>query len=223
MHVMTNFASPQHREAYRSRGYVHLERLFPPIVLQLFHGRMQQVLDLKNSPQFRSQTWLVTKPTIEVYSMHYAPMASFHWALTPVAAELAGCELLPTYAYFRVYQQGDVCVVHSDREACEHSLSLMVELSDQHPWALCIGHDELASPAEQPARDFGDEAFTAIPMNVGDAVMYRGVTHRHGRVEPNPNRWSAHLFLHWVNANGPHADHAFDQVALQKAGARAAG
>jgi hypothetical protein len=214
---MSGFASPAQKKSYRSRGYAHVKQLLPPLVLQLFHGRMQVVLDLKNSPRFRSQSWLVTKPTIEVYSMHYAPMAAFHWGLTPVAAEIAGCELLPSYAYFRVYQQGDICVVHSDREACEHSMSLTVELADNLPWALCIGENEVEQPPA-PERDFGAEQFAALPMSAGDAVMYRGVRHRHGRVDPNPNRWSAHLFLHWVDVEGPHADQAFDRAALKKAG-----
>ena len=214
---MSGLASSEQKDSYHSRGYARLQRLIPPVVLQFFHGHMQTVLDLKNAPQFRSQGWLVTKPTIEVYSMQYAPMAAFHWGLTPVAAELAGSELLPSYAYFRVYPHGSTCVVHSDREACEHSMSLMVELADNIPWALSIGHDEVRQPVPA-ADDFGPEQYTAIPMHAGDAVMYRGVTHRHGRIDPNPNRWSAHLFLHWVDVNGPHADQAFDQVALKKAG-----
>lgn len=214
---MSSVASPAQRASYREQGYVHLKRLFPPIVLQLFREGIETVLDLKNNPRFFSQTWLATKPTIEVYSRQYPPMTAFHWGLTPVAAELAGCELMPTYAYFRVYQQGDICVVHSDRPACEHSISLMVELGDEIPWALCIGHNHVEEGLA-PERDFGDEEYSAIAMSAGDAVMYRGVNRRHGRIEPNPNRWSAHLFLHWVDANGPHAHHAFDRVALQKAG-----
>jgi hypothetical protein len=67
---MSSFASPAQQTSYREQGYVFLKRLFPPLVLQLFHGRMQMVLDLKNNPRFHSQTWLVTKPTLEVYSMH---------------------------------------------------------------------------------------------------------------------------------------------------------
>jgi hypothetical protein len=47
-------------------------------------------------------------------------------------------------------------------------------------------------------------------MKVGDAVLYQGVHHRHGRTTPNPNTWSAHLFLHWVDREGPYRDHAFD-------------
>ena len=205
------------RGIYAERGYVLLEQLFPPIVLAVFHGKMQQDLDLKGNPAFISQTGLLTKPAIEVYSRQYAPMATFHWALTPTVAEVAGCELVPTYAYFRAYQQGDVCLVHSDRVACEHSLSLTIHLADDQPWALSVEHRRI-DHAEAVQRDFGAEAFTPLPMRAGDAVMYRGVEHRHGRLDPNPNAWSAHLFLHWVDANGPHADHAFDRVMLAKHG-----
>lgn len=207
------------RDGYRERGYVLLEQLFPPLILDIFHGKMQQDLNLKGNPAFISQTGLLTKPAIEVYSRQYAPMATFHWALTPTAAEVAGCELVPTYAYFRAYQQGDVCLVHSDRHACEHSLSLMLHLADDLPWALSVEHRRIGQP-EPVERDFGDEQFTSLPMRAGDAVMYRGVEHRHGRLEPNPNAWSAHLFMHWVDANGPHADHAFDRVMLEKHGVK---
>ena len=57
-----------------------------------------------------------------------------------------------------------------------------------------------------------------LPMGSGDAVMYQGVNHRHGRLQPNPNSWSAHLFLHWVDADGPHSDQAFDRPALKANG-----
>ena len=205
------------REAYRADGYVLLKQLFPPLVLAVFHGKMQQDLKLKGNQAFISRTNLLTKPAIEVYSRQYAPMAAFHWGLTPAVAEVAGCDLLPTYAYFRAYQEGDVCLVHSDRQACEHSLSLTVHLADERPWALCVEKRRIDGPeAVQP--DFGDHEFTSLPMRAGDAVMYRGVDHRHGRVEPNPNSWSAHLFMHWVDPNGPHADHAFDRVMLERHG-----
>lgn len=208
------------RASYAVNGYALLERLFPPIVLDVFHAKMQQDLSLKGNPAFVSQTALLTKPAIEVYSRQYAPMAAFHWGLTPVVAAVAGCELAPTYAYFRAYQQGDVCLVHSDRHACEHSLSLTIHLADEQPWALCVEKRRIDAP-EAVEPDFGGQAFTPLPMSAGDAVMYRGVEHRHGRIEPNPNSWSAHLFLHWVDANGPYADHAFDRVMLEKHGMRA--
>jgi len=209
------------REAYGQDGYVLLEQLFPPLVLEVFHGKLQADLNLRGDPSFVTRTPLLTKPSLEVYSRQYPPMATFHWGLTPAVAEIAGCELIPSYAYFRVYQQGDVCLVHSDREACEHSLSLTVELSDCRPWALCVGKKHLDAPEPTSGVDFGDQQFSELPMLAGDAVMYRGVNHHHGRIEPNPNRWSAHLFLHWVDAAGPFADHAFDRVMTKKHGVTA--
>lgn len=204
-------------EAYRADGYALLEQLFPEIVLAKFHQRLQQDLDLRGNPAFQVQGGLLTKPAIEVYSRQYEPMAAFHWALTPTAAEMAGCELLPTYAYYRAYQQGDVCLVHSDRQACEHSLSLVIHLADDMPWALSVERAEVEHPGGV-ATDFGGSEYASLPMRAGDGVMYRGVEHRHGRIEPNPNSWSAHLFLHWVDANGPCAEHAFDRVMLEKHG-----
>ena len=203
------------RDAYRDKGYVLLKHLFPPAVLAMFRGRLQEDLGLMRSRQFVRTSNLLTMPSIEVYSLEYPPMAGFLWGLTPRVAQVAGCELMPSYAYFRIYQQGDICRVHSDREACEHSLSLTVELGDNIPWALSLEKRRLDRPLANVDPDFGDEAFTSLQMSAGDAVMYRGVNHRHGRLEPNPNSWSAHLFLHWVDAAGPYASHAFDRAKIE--------
>lgn len=207
----------QEAQAYQSDGYVLLQQLFPPLVLGIFHEKLKRDLNLRNDPSFVSTTQLLSKPAIHVYSGRYAPMAAFHWGLTPAAAAVAGCELIPSYAYFRIYQKDDVCRVHADRPACEHSMSLMTGSAEDKPWALCIAkdHAELHAPAADEGFNPG-ESYSELPMRAGDAVMYRGVNHRHGRIEPNPNRWSAHLFLHWVDPKGPYADHAFDQVATGK-------
>jgi len=205
------------RDAYRRDGYVLLKDLFSPIVLQTFRSRIQQDLNFHGSRTFVRGNSLLNKPAIEVYSLEYPPIAAFLWGLTPRVTQVADRELIPSYAYFRIYQKGDVCRVHSDRQACEHSLSLTVELGDNIPWALSIEKRHLDQPLAAIDPDFGDEPYSEIPMSAGDAVMYRGVNHRHGRLEPNPNSWSAHMFLHWVDASGPYADHAFDRANLQAA------
>jgi len=202
---------------YRDNGYVLLEGLFPRQVLSVFRSRLQTELNLMGSRDFVRSNSLLTKPSIEVYSLEYPPMAAFLWGLTPRAAEVAGCELMPSYAYFRIYQKGDICRVHSDRQACEHSLSLTVELGDNIPWALSFGERHLDQPDAAIEPDFRGEEFVSLSMKAGDAVMYRGVNHRHGRLEPNPNSWSAHMFLHWVDAAGPYMDHAFDRANIEAA------
>jgi hypothetical protein len=205
------------REAYGADGYVLLEHLFPSIVLAMFRARLQEDLGLMRSRDFVRTNALLKKPAIEVYSLEYPPMATFLWGLTPRVSQVADIRLVPSYAYFRIYQQGDVCRVHSDRPACEHSLSLTVELGDNLPWALSLEKRALEQPIAKIDPDFGDEPYSSLAMNAGDGVMYRGVNHRHGRLDPNPNSWSAHMFMHWVDPDGPYANHAFDRANIEAA------
>jgi hypothetical protein len=153
---------------------------------------------------------ILTRRVYELYAEDFPPMKTFLWGLTPVMEQVAGRRLVPTYDYFRLYRDGDRCLVHRDRPACEHSMSLTLAYSDGRPWPLEVGKEGWDGSLDIIAEDFGSEPMASLAMEVGDAVAYRGVDHRHGRTMPNPNRWSAHLFLHWVDPEGPHADRAFD-------------
>jgi hypothetical protein len=130
-----------------------------------------------------------------------------------MVSEKIGRELLPSFAFFRLYFSGDICRVHSDRPACEVSLSLTLAYSDDLPWDLSIA-ETVATDRTSVRDDFDGErqrSFTTMP---GDAVLYSGSRHRHGRIVPNPNRWSAHVFLQWVAKHGPHAGEAFERLDL---------
>lgn len=156
---------------------------------------------------------LANKPCYETGGNRWPFLVTFLWGLTPRIQELVGADVLPSYSYFRTYQHGDVCRVHSDRPACQHSLSLTLAYADDRPWALSVAEEEIdhSVPANlELGDDFAGRPYRDFPMGPGDAVLYRGVSHRHGRLQPNPNRWSAHLFMHWVDRNGPYRDSAFD-------------
>lgn len=195
---------------YQEDGYAHVGGLVPPEVAAAFLGRLRQdlgnrTIDLRGVKQFPN---LLQRPAFELYGHHYYPMLFFLWGLTPIIAQLIGRDLLPTYNYLRIYRQGDTCHVHSDRYSCEHSLSLTLGYSDGKPWNLEV-EQQRTEPSARVDQAFSSAA-ASISMEPGDGVLYQGVHHRHGRVTPNPNRWSAHLFLHWVDRDGPYRDHAFD-------------
>ncbi|MGD9980881.1 MAG: hypothetical protein AB7H66_12585 [Hyphomonadaceae bacterium] len=205
-----------HGDYYRD-GYAHLEQLIPRAVAHEYLAQLKSSLDDSNVPLrgFFREAQMLKRPALEVYAFQHKPMLAFLWGLTPTMCELTQRDLLPTYSYFRVYREGDLCWVHSDRFACEHSLSLTLAYSDSKPWSFEIGRNRLthARPIETT---FQEDAFSTVEMAVGDAVLYQGVYYRHGRVTPNPNRWSAHLFLHWVDSTGPYREHAFDGKATQQ-------
>jgi hypothetical protein len=197
---------------YRDDGYALIKGLVPVEVAQAFMLSVKREIGDAPVPinGGNDGTILLRRPGFEFHGNDHLPSTHFLWALTPSVSALAGTALLPTYSYFRIYRQGDICRVHSDRFACEHSVSLTLALSDGRPWSLEVSHrrdDDNWSTTE----DFGGDGYGSICMSVGDAALYRGVSYPHGRVTPNPNRWSAHLFLHYVERDGAHAGEAFDK------------
>jgi hypothetical protein len=199
--------------AYHTQGYLPLAGLIPRAVATGMLARLRadfarQGLDLASQEKPGP---LLARPAIEIYGYHYPMFVAFHWGLTASVAALVGQELLPSYCYFRVYRQGDICRVHGDRPACEHSVSLTLGYGDDLPWPLEVSPHRIDQPYERADEAFGPgEDARAVAMMPGDGVLYQGVNHHHGRTSPNPNRWSAHLFLHWVAKDGPFADQAFD-------------
>ena len=197
---------------YSANGYALLEGLIPPEVARAFLVGMKEEMGPAPIPLSRVEQYpnLLRRAAFEVYGHHYKPMLHFLWGLTPTVSGIVGRELLPTYDYFRIYRENDVCRVHFDRHSCEHSLSLTLDYSDGVAWDLQLGKTRHAEPSAKVDEDFGSEPYVSLAMDVGDAVLYQGVHHRHGRTTPNPNAWSAHLFLHWVDRDGPYREQAFD-------------
>ena len=201
---------------YEKDGYAAIRGLVPPEVAWNLFDQLRTHLAAsgKTFETFAQSQPLSRHPTVEISGHLYRPLTTFLWGLTPIISEITGADLLPSYDYFRLYQKDDICRVHSDRPSCEHSVSLTLAYSDGLPWPLEVGSTRVSE--EGPYfENFGDEPSSAIEMQPGDAVLYRGMNLRHGRTQPNPNRWSAHLFLFWVERGGEFEQNAFDLPRLK--------
>lgn len=201
---------------YERDGFATIRGLIPrEIASNLFRQIQLDIEAAGHTFQTFAQSHALSEhPTIEISGHFYRPLTTFLWGLTPIMSQLTGADLLPSYDYFRIYHKDDICRVHSDRPSCEHSVSLTLAYSDGVEWPLEVGSVRVTG--EDPCtEDFGDEPFAAVAMQPGDAVLYRGMDLRHGRTQPNPNRWSAHLFLFWVERGGEFRQHAFDVQRLR--------
>jgi hypothetical protein len=121
-------------------------------------------------------------------------MESLLLYLQPLMEKSTGLTLLPTYSYYRVYRKGNDLKPHVDRPACEISASLCLGYTDESvQWPLYVE----------------DKPFI---MNPGDLIVYRGMELNHYRYPLECDySWSqSQVFLHYVNANGPHASYVFD-------------
>ena len=202
---------------YDANGYAHLRDVVPVEVAQSILSVVQAATSRPETmKRLLRQTGVSTKLVYELYGHDYLPITTFHWGLTSRMCLATGKRLVPTYGFFRVYQAGDICIVHTDRPPCEHSLSVPLAYSDDTIWDIEVGRTFYEFKDAQQTKcgpDFDGEAFTSLKLNAGDALLYKGTNHRHGRITPNPNRWSAHLFLHWVDLDGPFNVWAFDRKA----------
>ena len=118
----------------------------------------------------------------------------------PKMEKITGLELLPTYTYFRLYKPGDTLKPHIDRVACEISVSICLgydykDVTDNYRWGIFIEGSHLL-------------------LNIGDAVIYKGIEVEHWREEfvAGKESWHAQAFLHYVDKNGPYAEHIWDRI-----------
>jgi hypothetical protein len=110
--------------------------------------------------------------------------------LRPRISDIAGRNLLPTYSYVRVYRNRDVLARHSDRSACEFSVSLNVGQVPDRAWPLHL------QTSDGPR---------AVDLRPGDGVVFKGIECDHWR-EAYEGERLVQAFFHYVDADGPYAD-----------------
>ena len=105
-------------------------------------------------------------------------------------------KLIPTYSYSRIMYPKAVLEPHTDRPSCEYSVSVTMwhNYPVDHSFPIYMGG-------------------TPIEIPVGCGVTYKGCEVQHWR-EPltgdSGNFW-IQAFFHYVDANGPHAEWAWDK------------
>ena len=137
-------------------------------------------------------------------------MESLLLHLQPIVEKHIGRSLFPTYSYFRLYKQRDDLKPHTDRNACEVSISLAFGWPDTLPWPFKLANDkDYANNPDECYGLSGDENVISIALNPGDALIYAGPLVKHWR-EPLNGTAYVQAFFHYVYADGPNASLKFD-------------
>lgn len=104
-------------------------------------------------------------------------------------------ELIPTYAYARLYQNGNELKKHTDRPACEVSVTVQLGRSHHYTYPIYMEGNR-------------------IDLAEGDGVLYLGMEAEHWRdkCDGPDDYYSGQVFFHFVTANGPHKDQVGDNT-----------
>lgn len=104
---------------------------------------------------------------------------------TSKISEVSGKELAPTYSYLRYYERGQWLIKHSDRPACQYSITLplFVYDEDEDPWEIFVEG-------------------SAVKLSVGDMLIYKGCEAQHWR-EPYQGTFQVQAHFHYVDTKDP--------------------
>lgn len=105
-------------------------------------------------------------------------------------------KVLPTYAYSRIYKNGDVLHPHKDRPACEISVTLNLG-GDGSSWPIWF------------TKPNGEKV--SCDLKPGQAIIYLGCISEHWR-EAFQGQEYGQVFLHYVRLKGRYVHHCFDQA-----------
>lgn len=200
-------------QSFEERGFVFVPKLVDDVkVIQipvppergLFKFRKYDVVHLPETQ---------VEGSVARYNIPY--YRQLHLWVQKRVESILEIDLFPTYYYDRFYFAGQELRRHSDRESCEISVSLQISSNHpDNPWPIWF---------EEPNR-----RHSYVLMNDGDAVIYRGFEREHWR-DPLPSRYNKtqklwrrvrklpddtyhhQIFLHYVDANGPFCQFAFDK------------
>ena len=124
-------------------------------------------------------------PSAKAILSHDLMFETLQERLWPTIEHIVREKLMPTYAYARLYSNGDILEKHSDRPACEVSVTIQLGRSHHYSWPIYMG-----------GRRFD--------LSEGDGIIYPGFHVEHWRnVCAGPeDYYSGQVFLHYVKKNG---------------------
>ena len=126
---------------------------------------------------------------------NYLPALELLANKTSEVSKIVEETVLPTYVYSRIYRRGDELIKHTDRPACEISMTL--HLGGDKPWAIWITTPE--------GKD------RCVNLNPGDAMIYLGCIAPHWRDRFEGTNYTQ-FFLHYVRSRGMNSEAVFDKI-----------
>lgn len=173
---------------FDERGYVVLRNLLSRRFLDV---SLRYYLSYLKVPDYYS----VSESTRALNRYADALGEAFIPEIQPVIERHIGRKLIPTYSFARIYTTESRLSKHVDRGACEISATMTVGYKNANGlWPIFLEYAGEDIPVE---------------LDVGDALIYRGMDLPHSRKPLESGFW-CQLFFHFVETDGALTEHRFD-------------
>lgn len=180
---------PNCEQLFEENGYVILREFIPRIMCDYISENIKVLEassyfgygDTQVEKAFSAAAPAITETLLDV--------------MTPILSKTINCELYPTYSYLRIYVKGADLEKHQDRPSCEVSATVPLSYNSHYLWPLYI--------------ETGNKV-TAVELEAGDALIYKGIELPHWR-EAFEGERQVQVFLHYVKKNGNYSEFKFDK------------
>jgi hypothetical protein len=190
---MRRFSNAYYKRAalrFRKNRYLVLKRLLPPEILgflKIYYGVLLNNGFFTRDDQCPASLSLGGDPGLD---------SVLEW-LRPELERLVGFKLAPTYSYTRRYAKGELLKRHKDRDSCELSVTLSIQIPER------------AAPSVVYFKSANSHV-TKVAMREGDGCIYAGAELEHWRDRFKTDGY-IQLFLHFISKSGPYyPEHLFD-------------
>lgn len=136
------------------------------------------------------------------------PFRELHNQLQPMASELMGQEMKPSYHCLSLYEKGGSCPLHLDRPQCRFTVDYLIRQEQTEPWPIRISDPlsdkelkavEVRHAKDRETRDtiIASHTWETCELQPNDAVCYSGTHAWHYRPEPSQGKVDL-VFFHFV-------------------------
>ena len=210
-------------EFFDTNGYLIIKNLCDPE--KLFHSvpKERGLFNWKGSDKLDKFTYeeVETQVNGSVARYWHPQYRKIHSEIRLILEQAIGRKLYNTYYYDRFYFPGQELKKHTDRPACEISVTIHVSTNIKESWPIWIKTpDTFEDSAMKTLIASGENR--SVHLEAGDGMIYKGCERPHWRdpmpglleskINKDESLYYHQIFFHYVLQDGIRAHHAWDMV-----------
>ena len=210
-------------EFFDTNGYLIIKNLCDPE--KLFHSVPKEsgLFNWRGSDKLDKFTYQEVETQVSGSLARYwhPQYRKIHSEIRLILERVIGRKLYNTYYYDRFYFPGQELKKHTDRPACEISVTIHVSTNIKESWPIWIKTpDTFEDKTMKTLTSKGKNKF--IHLNAGDGMVYKGCERPHWRdpmpglleskINKDESLYYHQIFFHYVLQDGTRAHHAWDMA-----------
>ena len=210
-------------EFFDTNGYLVVKNLYDPKKLLHSVPKERGVFNWRDSDKLDKFTYeeIETQVSGSVARYWHPQYRKIHSEIRLILEQAIGRKLYNTYYYDRFYFPGQELKKHTDRPACEISVTIHVSTNIKESWPIWIKTpDTFEDKTMKTLIASGENRF--VHLEAGDGMVYKGCERPHlrdpmpGLLESKINKdeslYYHQIFFHYVLQDGIRAHHAWDMA-----------